>query len=230
MTFQKKYGPGEGFSVRPGGEMAADEDDVEGHMSEGSGRIDVSDKRHDEDDTEGHRMLARASDEDDTEGHRMLARASDEDDTEGHRMLARASDEDDTEGHRMLARASDEDDTEGHRMLARGLRRGRHRRPPGRMPAGLRRRHRRPPHAGPRLRRGRHRGPWHRRSAAEGVRRRRHRRPSLRSDERTTEEVAAGPSRATRGPLPDGTQRAQRRAAGPPGCRAAFCCRATAAG
>ena len=90
MSFGKKFGPGEGFSVRPGGEMASDEDDVEGHMSVGdsagresgesdsqarSGRIEMNDKRQNDkrqdDDTEGHvaRPAVRASDDNDTEGH-----------------------------------------------------------------------------------------------------------------------------------------------------------------
>ncbi|HEY8954080.1 MAG TPA: hypothetical protein VIP78_16160, partial [Candidatus Dormibacteraeota bacterium] len=69
MSFGKKFGPGEGFSIRPGGELASDEDDVEGHMHAGdsaerksaasdnkerSRRIEVNDKRQDKDqDTEG---------------------------------------------------------------------------------------------------------------------------------------------------------------------------------
>ena len=138
MTFGKKFGPGEGFSVRRGGELASDEDDVEGHMTgapvkraeDESGRNDMDEKRQDED-TEGHvaRPRVRASD-DDTEGNiaRPTVRASD-DDTEGHlggggkKLLSRESD-DDTEGHlggggkKLQSRESGEDDTEGHRMLA----------------------------------------------------------------------------------------------------------------
>ncbi len=143
MGFGKKFGPGEGFSVRPGGEMASDEDDVEGHMTSGdsagresgesdkqarSGRIDMNDKRQDDDqDTEGHSFrvsgghpIPKESD-DDTEGHGLRPSGG------GNRPLVRASD-DDTEGHglrpsgggnRPLVRASD-DDTEGHGLRPSG--------------------------------------------------------------------------------------------------------------
>ena len=101
MTFGKKFGPGEGFSVRPGGELASDEDDVEGHMSPDAsvgresgksnkqpqaGRSDMDDKRQDDQDTEGHiGRVPKASDDDDTEGHiGRVPKASDDDDTEGH--------------------------------------------------------------------------------------------------------------------------------------------------
>jgi hypothetical protein len=134
MDVGKKIGPGEGFSVRPGGEMASDEDDVEGHMSAGtaaaretrasnsqagSGRIDVNDKRQDDQDTEGHLGRIPKASDDDTEGHLgRLPKASD-DDTEGHLGRIPKASDDDTEGHLgRLPKASDDDDTEGHRMVS----------------------------------------------------------------------------------------------------------------
>jgi hypothetical protein len=120
MDYGKKFGPGEGFSVRPGGEMASDEDDVEGHMSPGadagrdsgesddkarSGRIEMNDTRQDDQDTEGHLGRIPKASDDDTEGHLGRIPKASDDDTEGHSFrlssggrVPKASD-DDTEGH-----------------------------------------------------------------------------------------------------------------------------------
>lgn len=86
MIKGKRFGPGERLSSRPGGDMASDEDDVQGHAfaratgvpGAPTGRIEPMGVN-----TKG----LKASDDDDTEGHRAGAiRASDDDDTEGHTL------------------------------------------------------------------------------------------------------------------------------------------------
>jgi hypothetical protein len=95
MSIGKRYGPGEGYSARRGGERI-DDDDVEGHaLVNKSGSLDPGSRSSDMSDTiqpEGIKG-ARASD-DDVEGHAFRPKATEPEGIKG----ARASD-DDVEGH-----------------------------------------------------------------------------------------------------------------------------------
>jgi hypothetical protein len=94
MNRSGSTGPGEGFSTRRGGELAAD-DDVEGHAFstvDDARRVDAmaNDKPLD---PQGLGQKPKASD-DDVEGHRFTPKAS----PEGFGQKPKASD-DDVEGH-----------------------------------------------------------------------------------------------------------------------------------
>ena len=76
---------GESFSSQGrGGELAGDEDVVEGH-SMGINRPD-DEKTGTSEDVEGHRWTPKATEDEDVEGHRM-PKATEDEDVEGHRQI-----------------------------------------------------------------------------------------------------------------------------------------------
>jgi hypothetical protein len=141
MVIGKRYGPGEGYSTRRGGELGADDgDDVEGHAfgvmtTEASGPQGPGTRSSDMGDTiepEGAIKTVKATDED-VEGHGtrgMTPKAADEAEADSAWRKRKASDDDDVEGHGVrgvtpkavepegvgtLRKASDDDDdVEGH--------------------------------------------------------------------------------------------------------------------
>jgi hypothetical protein len=120
MKSVKGMGPGEG-ARRPGGEAAADGDDVEGHGVIPKPRASGDDLRG-----EGVMPKPRASG-DDVEGHGVIPKpraSGDESDVEGHLKrrepaaggatgLRRRDERLDPEG-RKIRESGDEEDTEGH--------------------------------------------------------------------------------------------------------------------